>query len=313
MDSRLKRIGPDDIRHFAALEAPGPGVMRRLSPSGTTRRSAALVLNSSRDVFIAAPSCAGGRGCPALDPGAGAGVELGDRRFGGLGDVVGIVEGTAGQSCLAEQVPPALLQIEPAGSGRDERVMSSVTIQIVPAGLSCSTSLRDCWWQALLRDEAVIVISWPSRMRRPSKSQVFSGPRPQASRTGSGGRRVTEVGAGGNDCGITDPGSSAQMTVASVVGPVYRLPIRVLWERSPGPSSGSRTAGGAGAPSRPAESGVPASGLTRTPSSRAATVRVPGIHPAGAHSSGAHGSRPARLATCVRCAGPVGARPGRDT
>src|SRR6266487_3299171 len=59
---------------------------------------------------------------PSLDPGPGAGVELGGGDPGGVGDLAGVGEGLAGQGGLAEDPPPAFLQVEPAGALGDEGV-----------------------------------------------------------------------------------------------------------------------------------------------------------------------------------------------
>src|SRR6266487_5020092 len=59
---------------------------------------------------------------PSPDPGPGAGVELGGGDPGGAGDLVGVGEGLAGQGGLAEDPPPAFLEVEPAGALGDEGV-----------------------------------------------------------------------------------------------------------------------------------------------------------------------------------------------
>src|SRR5260370_39811455 len=62
-----------------------------------------------------------GRG-PSPDPGPGAGVELGGSDPGDVGDLIGIGEGLPGQGGLAEDPPPAFLQVQPAGALGDEGV-----------------------------------------------------------------------------------------------------------------------------------------------------------------------------------------------
>jgi hypothetical protein len=57
---------------------------------------------------------------PSPDPGPGAGVELGGGDLGGVVDLVGVSEGLAGQGGLAEDPPPAFLQVQPAGALGDE-------------------------------------------------------------------------------------------------------------------------------------------------------------------------------------------------
>ena len=49
---------------------------------------------------------------PSPDPGPGAGVELGGGGLGGVGDLVGVGEGLPGQGGLAEDPPPAFLQVD---------------------------------------------------------------------------------------------------------------------------------------------------------------------------------------------------------
>lgn len=92
------------------------------------------------------------------------GVELVGCEGRGLGDVVGVGEGAAGEGGLAEDAPPAFLQVEPARADGDEGVVDagwsssqvrvdrllwldrlSVTIQISLSGLASSRSCRNCW------------------------------------------------------------------------------------------------------------------------------------------------------------------------
>src|SRR5215470_15727578 len=53
---------------------------------------------------------------PSPDPGPGAGVELGGRHPGGVGDLAGVGEGLPGQRLAAEDPPPGFLQVQPAGA-----------------------------------------------------------------------------------------------------------------------------------------------------------------------------------------------------
>ena len=74
---------------------------------------------------------------PSPDPGPGAGVELGGGHLGGAGDLVGVGEGLAGQGGVAEDPPPAFLQVEPAGARGDEGVADAgVVLQPGPGGLA---------------------------------------------------------------------------------------------------------------------------------------------------------------------------------
>lgn len=50
------------------------------------------------------------------------GVELGGSDPGGVVDLVGVGEALASQGVAAEDPPPGLLQVQPAGSDRDEGV-----------------------------------------------------------------------------------------------------------------------------------------------------------------------------------------------
>src|SRR6266487_2337385 len=85
-------------------------------------RATELVLRSLKGVYKALSVGAGFGLGPSPDPGPGAGVELGGGDLGGVGDLVGVGEGLAGQGGLAEDPPPAFLQVEPAGAFGDEGV-----------------------------------------------------------------------------------------------------------------------------------------------------------------------------------------------
>src|SRR5574340_1325154 len=81
-----------------------------------------LMLCSSKAVDKTTAQCPGRWGGSSPDPRSGTGVELGGGRGGGGGDLVGVGEGLPGQCGLAEDPPPALLQVQPAGGDRDECV-----------------------------------------------------------------------------------------------------------------------------------------------------------------------------------------------
>src|SRR5689334_20418752 len=74
---------------------------------------------------------------PSPDPGPGAGVEPGGGDPGGVCDLVGAGEVLPGQRGLAEDPPPGLLQVEPAGSLGDEGVPDAgVALQPGPGALA---------------------------------------------------------------------------------------------------------------------------------------------------------------------------------
>ncbi|WP_254858477.1 hypothetical protein [Protofrankia sp. BMG5.30] len=60
--------------------------------------------------------------------------------------------------------------------------------------------------------------SWPSRMRRPPKTQVFSLPREYSRGALMRWPSGDQPGVGGNVRGITGPSSSAQITVVCAGG-----------------------------------------------------------------------------------------------
>ncbi len=59
------------------------------------------------------------------DPGLGPQVELSGRDASGLLDLFGIGKALTRQGITAEEPPPALLQVEPAGSSGNENVMDA--------------------------------------------------------------------------------------------------------------------------------------------------------------------------------------------
>src|SRR5215467_1706015 len=81
-----------------------------------------LVLRSLKHVYKASAVGARFGLGPSPDPGPGPGVELGGGDLCGVGDLVGVGEGLPGQRGLAEDPPPAFLQVEPAGALGDEGV-----------------------------------------------------------------------------------------------------------------------------------------------------------------------------------------------
>ena len=53
------------------------------------------------------------------------GVELGGGQLGDLGDLVRVGEGLPGQSVPAEDRPPGLLQVQPAGALGNEHLLEA--------------------------------------------------------------------------------------------------------------------------------------------------------------------------------------------
>ena len=64
-------------------------------------------------------------GRPTPDPGLGSPIELSGRDASGLLNLIRVGKTLTRQSIAAEETPPALLQVEPARSGRDEDVMEA--------------------------------------------------------------------------------------------------------------------------------------------------------------------------------------------
>src|SRR5512135_2505656 len=69
-------------------------------------------------------------------PGFGSQVELSGRDAGSLLDLLGIGKALSGKSITAEEAPPALLQVEPAGSFGNEEVVNARVLSQPGAGLS---------------------------------------------------------------------------------------------------------------------------------------------------------------------------------
>src|SRR5215471_1038905 len=89
---------------------------------GPIKASGTLVLRSSKRVYKAPAVGPLFRLGSSPDPGPGAGVELGSGHLGGVSDLVGVGELLPGEGGLAEDPPPAFLQVEPAGALGDEGV-----------------------------------------------------------------------------------------------------------------------------------------------------------------------------------------------
>lgn len=86
---------------------------------------ALLVLRSLNTVTKESAIMAMVLGRPAPDPGLGAPIELSGGEAGGLLNLIGIGKALPGEGITTEEAPPALLQIEPTGSRRNEDVMEA--------------------------------------------------------------------------------------------------------------------------------------------------------------------------------------------
>src|SRR6266540_120925 len=84
-----------------------------------------LVLRSLDTIGEDAASVAWGWWWAAPHPGVGTGVELAGRDPGGQGDLLGGGERLPGEGFAAQQPPPALLEVEPAGAFGDEGVLDA--------------------------------------------------------------------------------------------------------------------------------------------------------------------------------------------
>src|SRR5437764_15471491 len=75
----------------------------------------AVMLRSSKAVDEGAPKLSGGFGRPVPDPRRGPAVELCGGDCGGAVDLRSVGEGLPDQGLAAEQPPPGLLEVQPAG------------------------------------------------------------------------------------------------------------------------------------------------------------------------------------------------------
>ena len=62
------------------------------------------------------------------DPGFGPQIELSGRHTGSLLDLLGIGKALSSEGIAAEEPPPALLHVEPAGAGGNEDVMDALVL-----------------------------------------------------------------------------------------------------------------------------------------------------------------------------------------
>src|SRR5439155_8136972 len=69
-------------------------------------------------------------------PGFGSQIELSGRDAGGLLNLIGIGKALSSQRITTEEAPPALLQVEPAGSFGNEEVVNAGVLGQPGAGLS---------------------------------------------------------------------------------------------------------------------------------------------------------------------------------
>src|SRR6266545_2809492 len=95
------------------------------TPAEASQDVPRLMLRSSKVINESSPSVAWGRWYAAPHPRAGAGIEPTGRHPGREGDLARVGEGLPGQRLTAEQPPPALLQVEPAGPLGDEGVLDA--------------------------------------------------------------------------------------------------------------------------------------------------------------------------------------------
>lgn len=136
---------PADVAHVLDAYA-----QRVIAPRGSTAVSGLELMTALRPptravgqgdrpvglrAYISASQEAGWRCGSAPDPGPGSGVELACCEAGGLFDLAWSGEGLAGQGSLAEDAPPAFLQVQPARADGDEDVPDSgVALQPGPGG-----------------------------------------------------------------------------------------------------------------------------------------------------------------------------------
>lgn len=83
------------------------------------------MLRSSNAITKEAPPPAWGLGQPSPDPGMSASVELLGGDSPRLIDLLGVGKALPGEGLVAEEPPPAFLQVEPTGSGWDEDVVQA--------------------------------------------------------------------------------------------------------------------------------------------------------------------------------------------
>src|SRR5690242_6376563 len=81
------------------------------------------MLRSSKEVDKAAASMSRRLGWAVPDPGMGSRIQLGRGQDRNLRDLLPVGETLAGQRLPAEQAPPPLLQIQPAGADRQEDLL----------------------------------------------------------------------------------------------------------------------------------------------------------------------------------------------
>ena len=95
-----------------------------------------LVLRSSKAIRKKATIMAMILGRPSPHPGFGSQIELSGRDAGGLLNLIGIGKALSSQRIATEEAPPALLQVEPAGSFGNEEVVNAGVLGQPGAGLS---------------------------------------------------------------------------------------------------------------------------------------------------------------------------------
>src|SRR6266852_5701418 len=96
----------------------------------------ALVLRSLKAIRKKAAIVAMILGRTSPDPWIGSQIELSGRDAGGLLNLIGIGKALSRKSITTEEAPPALLQVEPAGSLGNEKVVNAGVLGQPGAGLS---------------------------------------------------------------------------------------------------------------------------------------------------------------------------------
>src|SRR3954471_4870903 len=98
---------------------------QRADAADTRANEVLLVLHSSKQAGKAPSAVSWRWWWPSPDPGFGMAVELGGGQLGGVGDLGRVGEGLPGQGVPAEDAPPRLLQVQPAGAPGDEHLLEA--------------------------------------------------------------------------------------------------------------------------------------------------------------------------------------------
>lgn len=103
--------------------------------SGSKLLHTAIVLRSLNPITKKSAMGPGHLGRSSPDPGLGANIELSRGNLGGLFDLIGSGKALPSQRITPEEPPPTFLEIEPAGSCRNEDVMQARMLCQPGAGL----------------------------------------------------------------------------------------------------------------------------------------------------------------------------------